>query len=236
MVFVPKNVNINKVFIGYEQAEEVAYHTLVSSIMKHASQPVAIIPVDLRSLEGVYSRAHDTKQSNSFTYARFLVPYLCNYIGRALFMDCDMIVRDDINKVFDLVDSTHDVFCVQHPEYISKVKTKYLGNVQYNYPRKNWSSVMLFNNYRCRQLTPEYVSEASPATLHRMYWARSIGNLPKEWNHLVGEQDPNPDAKIVHYTIGTPCWDEFRDCEYADEWVAQRDDMMHYAAEYEASA
>ena len=227
---------MNKVFIGYEKAEEVAYHTLVSSIMEHASKPVAIIPIDLRSLKDVYKRRHDSKQSNSFTYTRFLVPYLCNYIGSALFMDCDMLVRDDINKLFDLVDVRHDVQCVQHPEYTSVLKTKYMGNIQYNYPCKNWSSVMLFNNMRCRKLTPDYINEASPADLHRMKWARSIGSLPKEWNHLVTEQPPNPDAKIVHFTLGTPCWDRFAKCEFADEWFKQRNEMMYVAPDMEESA
>ena len=113
---------MNKVFIGYEKAEEVAYHTLVSSIMEHASKPVAIIPVDLRSLGYVYKRKHDTTQSNSFTYSRFLVPWLSDYIGKSLFMDCDMLVRDDINKLFEMTDWEHDVMCVQHPDYESVPK------------------------------------------------------------------------------------------------------------------
>jgi lipopolysaccharide biosynthesis glycosyltransferase len=227
---------MKKVFIGYEKAEEVAYHTLASSIMQHASRPVAIIPVDLRHLGHVYHRKHDPKQSNSFTYSRFLVPYLSDYIGTSLFMDCDMLVRDDIHKLFKLADMSYDVQCVQHPEYTSKLDVKYLGNKQYNYPRKNWSSMMLFNNPRCRILTPDYVNNATPADLHRMTWARSIGDLPKEWNHLVGEFPENPNAKIAHFTLGTPCWPQFADCEYADEWAAQRDEMMYVAPELEASA
>ena len=219
---------MNRVFIGYEPAEEVAYHVLASSIMEHASKPVSIIPVDNRSLKGVYHRQFDDKQSNSFTYTRFLVPYLSDYAGTSLFMDCDMLVMDDINKLFELVDYSYDVQCVQHPEYISKVKTKYLGNVQYNYPRKNWSSVMLFNNSRCKKLTPEYVDKASPATLHRMQWTDYVGSLPKEWNHLVGELPENPEAKIAHFTIGTPCWNQFKDCEYADEWFGQKEKMLYF--------
>jgi len=211
-------MRLNTVFIGYEPAESVAYHTLVASIMSNTSRPVMIVPLDKTKLGWCHKRELDPKQSNSFTYVRFLVPFLMNYQGHALFMDCDMIVREDINELFEWADDTSDVMCVQHPDYTSSMETKYLGTKQYNYPRKNWSSIMLFNNALCQKLTPEYIDKASPADLHQMKWAKVIGSLPRAWNHLVGEQPERHDAKIVHYTLGTPCWPRFRNCEYGDEW------------------
>jgi len=222
---------LNTVYIGFDKVEEVAYHTLVSSIMRHASRPVRVIALDRDKMDFCHNREKDPKQSNGFTYIRFLAPYLENYEGWSLFMDSDMILRDDINKLFDLADDQHDVMCVQHPDYVSKMDSKYLGAKQYNYPRKNWSSVMLFNNAKCRKLTPEYVDTASPADLHRMHWAENIGALPKEWNHLVGEQAENPEAKIVHYTLGTPCWERFRHCEFGDEWMENRQQVNWYLPE-----
>jgi lipopolysaccharide biosynthesis glycosyltransferase len=216
------------IYIGFEPKEEVAYHTLVSSIISSASGPVKIVPLDRRKLGHCHKRELDPKQSNSFTYVRFLVPYLENYQGWAMFMDCDMIVRDDIYKLFELRSENFDVMCVQHPDYESSLHTKYLGTVQYNYPRKNWSSVMLFNCASCKTLTPFYVDNASPKELHRMQWAHAIGSLPKEWNHLVGEQRENPDAKIVHFTLGTPCWPRFRNCEYGDLWESHKRMANYY--------
>jgi len=222
---------LNTVYIGYDPVEEVAYHTLVSSIMHHASRPVRVVPLDRSKLGFCHDRPLEHGQSNSFTYVRFLVPFLEAYEGWSLFMDSDMIVRDDINKLFDMADDQFDVMCVQHPDYTSKVASKYLGAIQSNYPRKNWSSVMLFNNFECVGLTPEYVNTASPAALHRMAWARTIGKLPAQWNHLVGEQEPDPDAKIVHFTIGTPCWPRFRNCEFGDEWEANRRAVNYFLPE-----
>lgn len=222
---------MNTVFIGFDPVEEVAYHVLCASIIKHASKPIAIVPVDRRRLEAVHKRPIDPKQTNSFTYTRFLVPYLSNYEGWSLFMDCDMIVRGDIHELFELADSQYDVMCVKHPDYVSKVTTKWHGKPQANYPRKNWSSVMLFNNLRCQQLTPKYVDTASPKQLHRMLWAEKVGELPKEWNHLVGEFPENPDAKIVHFTLGTPCWPRFRNCEFGDEWEFYHKQVNWYLEE-----
>ena len=65
--------------------------------------------------------------------------------------------------------------------------------------------------------------------LHRLNWTKNdlIGELSPDWNHLVGEYDPNPDAKIVHWTLGGPWFNETKDAEYADEWFAMRDKMEH---------
>jgi lipopolysaccharide biosynthesis glycosyltransferase len=205
------------IFIGCDDVEMIAYHVLADSIMRHASVPVSITPIRLSNMKNVYKRERDPKQSNEFSFSRFMVPWLCSYKGWALFLDCDMLVRCDIKELFDLLNPEDSVQCVMH-DYISCVARKYLGNVQYAYPRKNWSSVMLFNCAKCKTLTPDYVNEASQEALHRMYWAESIGGLPMEWNWLVGEYDYNADAKILHWTIGGPWFKEYENCDYSEEW------------------
>jgi len=219
-----------RVFIGHDDVENVAFHVLANSIQRHASVPVSITPVRLSQLKGLYTRDRDPKQSNEFSFSRFLVPYLAGYEGWAIFMDCDMIMRTDIKELWDLRDPDKAIQVVKH-KYEPSTSNKYLGAVQYPYPKKNWSSVMLMNCAKCRTLTPAYVNNASGLELHQFKWLdpqqgeRQIGELPKEWNHLVGEVAPNPDAKLVHYTLGTPCWVDYRDQEFSDDWALERDLM-----------
>ena len=136
-----------------------------------------------------------------------------------------MLVLDDIAKLWAWRDPHKSVQVVKH-EYEPKDAVKYLDNIQYRYPRKNWTSVMLFNcdHPDCRNLTPEYVNEASGLDLHRLTWTDDpfIGELPAEWNHLVSEYAPNKNAKLVHYTVGTPCFEEYMNCEFADEWYQEK--------------
>lgn len=210
-----------RVFIGQDDVENIAYHVLANSIMRTASEPVSITPVSLRNLRGIYYREKDPRASNEFSISRFLVPYLCNYDGYAIFMDCDMLCRHDIADLWRLRDPKRIVQCVQH-RYTPKHEYKYLGNKQYAYPRKNWSSMMLFNCSKATELTKEYVNKATPQELHRMNWAEGhIGDLSSKWNHLVGEYDPDPEARLVHYTIGGPWFQEYKGCEFSDEWYAE---------------
>lgn len=206
-----------KIFIGYDERECVAWHVAAQSIMDTARKPVLISPLNLSNLP-MYKRPYG-KQSTAFTYSRFLVPYLCNYEGFAVFMDCDMILLDDIWKLMDEIEPGKAVWCVQH-KYTPATKTKFLANPQVQYPRKNWSSVIVFDNSKCRALTPDVVNTAEPSFLHQFKWLQDneIGKLGKEWNHLVGEYKPNPKAKLVHYTLGTPCFPEYQNQEFAREW------------------
>lgn len=215
-----------KIFVGYDHVESVAFHVLNHSIQMRAKKPVAVIPVMLSQLKGIYWRERNPKQSNEFSFSRFLTPYLSDYEGYSVFMDLDMLVRFDINEIIDLVSSADDVTVVKH-EYEPKDTIKYLGAKQYPYPCKNWSSMMIFNNERCHNLTPEYVNGATPMDLHQFAWADSVGELPTEYNHLVGEYDPNPNAKIVHFTIGGPYFHEYNGCEYSKEWWEEYDDMKN---------
>jgi len=207
------------IFIGYDPREAVAYHTCVNSIIRHASKPVAIIPLALNLFED-YTETH-TDGSNQFIYSRFLVPHLMNYEGWAIFMDGDMIVRDDIVELWESRNLYMDVMVVKH-DYQTKMTEKYLGSKNENYPRKNWSSVIMWNcaTYPNRQLTPEFVQRSTGAELHRFTWLedRRIGDLPKEWNWLPDEYGENKDAKLLHYTLGTPCFHEFADTPQGSEW------------------
>lgn len=214
-----------RIFIGYDPNEAVAYHTMANSVIRHSSQPLALHPLALKNFENFYTDSNHLDGSNQFIYSRFLVPYLSNYKGWSIFVDGDMIVRDDIAKLWELRDETKAVQVVKH-EYETKMSEKYLGAKNVNYPRKNWSSVILFNNAKCKVLTPEFVQNATGAELHRFNWTEDeslIGELPKEWNHLDGEYDYDPDAKLVHYTLGTPCFGEFANFgSFSSEWHRER--------------
>jgi lipopolysaccharide biosynthesis glycosyltransferase len=212
------------VFVGYDPREAIAYHTCVNSIIRNSSQPVAIVPVAL-NLFKEYSETH-TDGSNHFIYTRFLVPYLMDYQGWAIFIDGDMIVRGDIAELWDLKQYTKDVMVVKH-DYKTRMTEKYLGSPNEDYPRKNWSSVILWNCNALRNkiLTPEFVQQSTGAFLHRFSWIADdrLGELPAEWNWLDVEYEWNSLAKLVHYTLGTPCFHEFADQgNFSDEWHRER--------------
>src|SRR6056300_797591 len=158
------------VFIGYDPREAIAFHTCVNSIIRHATQPVSIHPLALNLLSG-YKETH-TDGSNHFIYSRFLVPYMMGFQGRAIFIDGDMIVKGDISELWNIdISQPYDVAVVKH-DYKTKMPVKYLGSKNEDYPRKNWSSVMMFNcsNFPCKKLTPEYIQEATGSHLHRFAW------------------------------------------------------------------
>jgi lipopolysaccharide biosynthesis glycosyltransferase len=211
------------IFIGYDPREAIAFHTCVNSIVRHASQPVSIVPLALNNF-GDYTETH-TDGSNQFIYSRFLVPHLMDYQGQAIFMDGDMIVRGNIAELWDMRDLGKDVQVVKH-DYKTRMPVKYLGSKNEDYPRKNWSSVMIFNcnNFPTKKLTPEYIQKSTGSHLHRFEWTTDdrVGELPPEWNWLPDEYGANPDAKLLHYTLGTPCFHEFATTTMADEWHRER--------------
>ena len=217
-----------RVFIGFDPREAVAFSVLAYSIQARASSPVAITPVMLSQLSDVYTREKHPLQSTEFSFSRFLTPHLSGYSEWSVFMDCDMLMLDDIAKLFALRDERYAVMVVKH-EHLPRESVKFLDQPQTKYEKKNWSSVMLFNNARCRVLTPEYVAGASGLELHQFKWLQSddlIGELPAHWNHLVGYDRPQTGASLVHYTLGGPYFSEYRTCEYAAEWFAERDRML----------
>jgi lipopolysaccharide biosynthesis glycosyltransferase len=148
-----------------------------------------------------------------------MVPYMCGYEGWSIFVDCDFLSRGNIVELFKLRDDTKAVQVVKH-DYVPQEETKFLGNVQTKYEKKNWSSLMLFNNSRCTALTPDYVNKASGLELHQFKWLhdKEVGELPTEWNHLVGEYGYDPKAKMVHFTLGGPWFKDYETVDYAEEW------------------
>jgi len=216
------------VFIGFDPRETVTFHVLSHTIHTHASQPVSITPLMLSQLVGLYTRERNPLQSTDFSFSRFLTPYLANYKGWSIFMDCDMLLQEDIAELWALRDDKYAVMCVKH-DHNPEEDTKFLGAVQTKYNKKNWSSVMMFNNARCRALTPEYVNKATGLELHQFKWLASddeIGEIPATWNHLVGYNAPNPNASLVHYTLGGPYFNEYADCEHGQIWLDARQDML----------
>ena len=217
------------VFIGYDPRETIAFSVLSYSIHARASQPVRVTPLMLSQLKGVYTRARHPLQSTDFSFTRFLTPYLSNYADWSIFMDCDMLVLDDIAKLWALRDERYAVQVVKH-HHVPKEEIKFLGAKQTKYEKKNWSSVMLFNNAKCRALMPEYVNIASGLELHQFKWLGNddlIGEIPNRWNHLVGYDAPSPDVSLVHYTVGGPYFEEYTNCEYADAWRRELKQMQY---------
>lgn len=217
-----------KVFIGYDPREAVAFSVLSHSIYVRASRPVSITPLMLSQLGDILTRERHPLQSTDFSFSRFLVPFLCDYQDWAIFMDCDMLMLDDIARLWSLRDERYAVMVVKH-DHVPRETKKFLGEPQSRYEKKNWSSVMLFNNKKCTALTPEYVNRASGLELHQFKWLESeqlIGSLPDRWNHLVGYNAPRHDAALVHYTLGGPYFSEYRDCEYSEEWRKECDAML----------
>jgi hypothetical protein len=207
-----------RIFIGYDPREAVVYHVCVNSIIRHSSRPVALTPLALRNLRYV-ERHRDG--SNQFTYNRFLVPHLMDYTGWALYIDGDMLLRADISELWDLRDERKALLCVHH-DYRTKLARKYLGAKNEDYPRKNWSSVVLWNcgHPANRSLTTKFVEEATGAQLHRFTWLPDelIGEIPKDWNWLPDEFGSNDNAKLLHWTLGAPCFHEYADAPMASEW------------------
>ncbi|HEY7744408.1 MAG TPA: glycosyltransferase [Burkholderiales bacterium] len=219
------------VFIGYDPREAVAYSVLAHSIQARASRPVSVAPLMLSQLKGVLTRERHPLQSTDFSFSRFLTPHLSGYSGWSVFMDCDMLMLEDIARLWALRDDRYAVMVVKH-HHVPRETVKFLGEPQTKYEKKNWSSVMLFNNARCGALTPDYVNRASGLELHQFKWLANdelIGALPERWNHLVGYNAPRKDAALVHFTLGGPYFEDYRSCEYAKEWLAERDAMLRVA-------
>jgi lipopolysaccharide biosynthesis glycosyltransferase len=208
-----------KIVVGFDQREAIAYHTFSQSVLEKSSLPVLFLPLSINTLKG-YKETHNDK-SNDFVYSRFLTPYLHNFEGWAIFADGDMVCQSDIKELWDLRDETKALQVVMH-DYKTKFNQKYLGNTNENYPRKNWSSLILWNcsHPKHRVLTPDFISSQTGKYLHRFSWLddEDIGELPIDWNWLAIEYPNNPKAKIIHYTLGTPCFKDYRNSEMAVTW------------------
>ena len=214
------------IYVGYDTREDIAYQVSKFSILQR-SKNVSVIPLKLDDLKekGLYWRGEDKLGSTEFTFSRFLVPELNDYKGWALFCDCDIIFLEDINNLFNLKDDKYAVMCVQH-DYTPKEETKMDGKQQTLYPRKNWSSLVLWNcGHRSNQkISRELINnpETTGKYLHRFSWLKDeeIGAIPHYWNWLVGwYKEPNDGSpKAIHYTEGGPWFENYRDCDYHQKW------------------
>ncbi len=192
---------ILKVFIGYDHRQPISLNVLANSIYRQSSKPVAITPLVLDQLP------IKRQGLTPFTYSRFLVPYLCNYEGWGLFLDLDMILMDDIAKLFDMRDENYAVMVSKNPLKFER------------------ASMMLFNCAKCPMLTPQFIEEHP--SLHNISWLDDalVGDLPREWNHLVGYDSPRENPSLIHYTQGVPAFKETMDCEHADKWFLEHQKM-----------
>ena len=229
-----------RVFLGFEPREAVAYHACCQSIIENTSEPVSITPLHLPQIRKMLDYSAGRRDgSNDFIYSRFLVPVLCDFQGWALYLDGDMVVRGDLAELWEMRDPAKDAHVVKH-DYVTRHPVKYLGAKNESYPRKCWSSVILWNcaSFPNRVLTPEFVASHDGSFLHRFKWLsdRRIAELPPEWNWLVGEYDANPNAKLLHYTLGIPAFAEYADCDHAADWRAARDAAFHCEASQERRA
>jgi hypothetical protein len=222
-----------RVFVGWDRREPIAYDVARFSLQRRASIPVSIAPIKLDELRAkrMYWRDQDPLASTEFTYSRFLTPALAGFKGWALFCDCDFLWLGDIAGLVGYTKQPKAVYCVQH-DYTPKETTKMDGAVQTTYPRKNWSSLMLFNcdHPAVRSLTPEVVNSQTGAFLHRMQWVGDgdIGSLPMEWNWLEGwnEKPAEGTPKAVHFTRGGPWFSSWQHVDYGELWLAERDALL----------
>jgi hypothetical protein len=219
------------IYVGFDHREKEAYDVCTKSISKRASIPYVIHPLDLHILrdKGHYWRAErrDGNQrydmvdgkpfSTDFSFSRFLVPYLCGYRGWAVFMDCDFLVLEDIAELLALKDDKYAVQVVKH-RFTPAISYKMDGQWQMPYPRKNWSSLILWNcSHGANQvLTREVVNSQTGSWLHGFSWLENeqIGPLPEAWNWLVGHSKP----KALHFTNGVPNFPGYEMGEFAQEW------------------
>ena len=207
---------MNNIYVGWDSREDIAYQVCKYSLSKD------VIPLKQQELRdrGLYWRDIDKLGSTEFTFTRFMVPLLNDYKGWALFCDCDILFLDNVSNLFARADSSKAVMVAKH-DYTPKEGLKMDGQQQHVYPRKNWSSVILWNcaHPSNRVLTTEIVNEQSGSFLHRFEWLKDeeIGEFSYEWNYLVGwYKEGNP--KALHYTEGGPWFENYRNCEYSDVW------------------
>lgn len=219
-----------RVFVGWDSREPIAFDVAKHSLLKNVTIPVDVVPIKLEALvdQGAYAREVDPLASTEFTYSRFFTPFLADYQGWALFCDCDFLFFGDVAELLTYRDDAKAVLCVQH-DYQPKEGVKMDGKVQTAYPRKNWSSFMLFNcaHPSTRMLTPQVINGQSGAYLHRMQWAgdEEIGALPTAWNWLEGwnEKPKSGYPNAVHFTSGGPWFKEWQHVDYGDEWRREAD-------------
>ena len=227
------NITKPSFFIGYDSKEDIAYRVCKQSLLKNSTIDINVLALKLYELisKGYYKRSIDPLASTEFTYSRFLVPFLMNFNGWAVFCDCDFLFFKDVTKLFDGLSDDKAVYCVQH-DYTPKEKHKMDGQQQTIYPRKNWSSFIVFNcsHPSNKKLDLNTVNNESGAFLHQFKWLKDeeIGSIDERWNWLEGwtSNHNNGSPYAVHFTRGGPWFDEWQDVEFAKEWISERDEYL----------
>jgi hypothetical protein len=217
-----KNDFIN-LYIGFDKNEAIAYHVLVQSIMENTSVPVRITPI-IKEQIPEYTRKKSNLESTEFSITRFLTPWLSDYEGWSMFVDCDFIFLEDLKNLWDLRCDEYSVMVCQH-DYTPKKSTKFLDKIQSHYDRKNWSSLILFNNEKCKALTTEFVNSAEGVDLHQFKWLdddQNIGSIPLSWNHLCEEENQVYPVHGIHYTNGGPWFKGSRNTAFSSDWIDVR--------------
>tara|TARA_B110000438_G_scaffold147387_1_gene141942 strand:+ start:376 stop:1080 length:705 start_codon:yes stop_codon:yes gene_type:complete len=220
-------------YIGYDSKEDIAYRVCKQSLINKSTISISVKSLKLYELisKNFYTRSIDPLASTEFTYSRFLIPTLMNYNGWAVFCDCDFLFFEDISLLFNSLDDNKALYCVQH-DYTPKEKHKMDGQKQSIYPRKNWSSFMVFNcsHPSNKKLTKEIVNAETGSFLHQLRWLddSEIGSLDERWNWLEGWTSNHNKLEpfAVHFTRGGPWFDEWQDVEFAKEWNRERDKYL----------
>lgn len=220
---------MTKVYIGYDKREHIAAEVCKFSIKINSG-----ITAEYLKSENIpeFTRPREPNQSTDFTYTRFLVPYLESYKGYSIFCDCDFVFLYSIDSLMRLIDPQKAISVAKHPMYIPNSTLKMDGVVQHKMPRKNWASLIVFNNEHesCKQLTPNYINTIQPGkSLHLLEWVKDadIGSIPLEWNTLDGYyhfQHP----KAVHYTDGGPWFENYQETFYSDIWKSYHDQYVKF--------
>jgi hypothetical protein len=204
-----------RVFTGYDYRESDGWHAFMASVLATNGHDIAVSALSGPQKDG----------TNAFTYERFMVPEYCNWGGMALYVDgCDMIVRESFRTLLSHYDPTKAVHVVKH-EYRTRHERKYVGTAMEadntDYPRKNWSSVILWNcGHLAHFQARERLRGSDGQFLHRFGWLKDeeIGELPIEWNWLVDEYGENEGAKLLHWTAGMPGFAHYAQAPMASEW------------------
>jgi hypothetical protein len=221
-----------QVFVGWDPREDIAWevcrHSILSRTNPRQVQVTPLVQSDLRA-QGLYKRPIDKLAATEFSLTRFLTPHLAGHQGYAVFVDCDFLFLTDIQDVLKDIDPSKAISVVQH-DYHPQPGMKMDGAIQHPYPRKNWSSFIVFNclHPAVKALTTDIVNQATPAFLHRFEWLsdNDIGSLDKGWNYLEGWYPAQYDnLKAIHYTLGGPWFDDKRDCDFADLWLTEMDQL-----------
>ena len=216
-------------FIGYDAKEDIAYRVCKHSLLNRSTidtKVMALKQYELREKQ-LYRRTPDPLASTEFTYTRFLVPALMEYSGWAVFCDCDLLFLSDVRKLFENLSDDKAVYCVKH-DYSPSEKHKMDGQKQTIYPRKNWSSFIVFNcsHPSNKKLTIDIVNSELGSFLHQFKWLKDseIGELDERWNWLEGwtSKHNNKDPFAIHFTRGGPWFSEWQDVEYADLWNKEK--------------